>query len=143
MFVETRDDSREFFLRVWRKMGSNDAMEPLEMLIAQVITEHPEFHATLENPAHALEAEYASPDQRPNPFLHMGLHIALVEQLQTDRPQGIRVVYQRLLARCANDAHSVQHRMIDCLAQALYEAGDRGGVPDQDAYLAHLQRLSA
>ncbi|WP_204318325.1 DUF1841 family protein [Serratia marcescens] len=34
-----------------------------------------------------------------NPFLHMGLHLAVREQVATDRPQGIRTVYTKLIEK--------------------------------------------
>lgn len=142
MFVETRDQAREFFLCVWTKMGNKQALEPLESLVARVITEHPQYHAVLEHPHRALEAEFDGNDGRSNPFLHMGLHVALVEQLQTDRPAGIRASYKRLLLTHADDSHRVEHRMMDCLAQALFEAANQGNAPDQNAYLQAVQGLS-
>ena len=34
-----------------------------------------------------------------------------------------------------------EHRMMDCLAEALWEAQRRGGMPDETAYLACLRGL--
>ncbi len=138
MFVESRNDSREFFFGVWRKMSARQPLEPLEALVARIIGEHPEYHAVLEQPGRALEEDFTG---KANPFLHMGLHIALIEQLQTDRPPGVRSAYQRLLAAFGDDAHAVEHRMMDCLAEVLWEAGAGGRAPDEQAYLAALGRL--
>ncbi|MEQ8232264.1 MAG: DUF1841 family protein [Gammaproteobacteria bacterium] len=142
MFVEDRNESREFFLRVWRRMQAGEALEPLEQIIADVIAAHPEYHATLGAPAAAREAEFDGSDGRSNPFLHMGLHIALVEQLQTDRPPGIRAAYQALMMAAGGDTHTVEHRIIDCLAHELWQAGQEGRGPDALVYLDNVRRLA-
>jgi hypothetical protein len=70
----------------------------------------------------------------------MGLHLALREQLGTRRPAGIELVYQRL-ARRLGDVHEAEHRMIEVLAQALWEAQRAGRAPDEQRYLERLQGL--
>ncbi len=142
MLVGTRDEAREFFLHVWRKMSARENMEPLEQLLAQVISEHPEYHATLDDPDGALHKDFDGAGAAPNPFLHMGLHIALIEQLQTDRPAGIRALYQQLLRGGANDSHAVEHRMMECLGESLWQASRDGVAPDEGAYLERLRRLA-
>ena len=90
MFVESRDESRQFFFTVWEKMAHGEALSPLEALIAEVIRAHPEYHRVLGQGERALARDFAAGDT--NPFLHMGLHMAVIEQLQTDRPPGIRAL---------------------------------------------------
>jgi len=141
MFVDDRNDSREFFLRVWRAMQAGEPLEPLERIIADVIAAHPEYHAVLARPEEARAAEFDGRDGRSNPFLHMGLHIALVEQLQTDRPPGIRAAYQAVMRAAGGDAHAAEHRVLDCLAHELWQAGQEGRGPDAEAYLAQVRRL--
>ncbi|MGR8920743.1 MAG: DUF1841 family protein [Gammaproteobacteria bacterium] len=142
MFVESRDDARGFFLRVRRKMEAGEALEPLERVIAQVIDAHPEYHATLDDRDDAMARDYDGSDGRPNPFFHMGLHIALTEQLQTDRPAGVRASYQALLMRHGGDNHAVEHLMMDCLAETLFDASRAGAPPDEVRYLERLRELA-
>jgi hypothetical protein len=142
MFVETRDDARGFFLHVWAKMRGNEAMEPLEALVAEVIAAHPEYHAVLADPQRALGDDVEAAGRMSNPFLHMGLHIALVEQLQTDRPPGITAVYGELLTRFGG-AHAAEHKMMEYLADELWHAGQAGRPPDAEAYLRKVRLLIA
>ena len=139
MFVESRDESRQFFIQTWQKMTAKQALEPLEALIAQIIVEHPEYHAVLSAPGQTLDDEYLSEDGRSNPFLHMGLHVALQEQLQSDRPPGIVALYEKLLQRWNHDVHDTEHKMMECLAAALWQAGRSGSVPDERRYLECLR----
>ena len=70
----------------------------------------------------------------------MGLHLAIREQVSTDRPAGISAIHRELAAR-AGGAHAAEHRMIEPLAEALWEAQRSGRAPDELAYLERLRRL--
>ncbi len=142
MFVETRDEARSFFLQVWRKLSEGRAMTPLESLVAQIIRAHPEYHDLLARAPLALAHDDGGDDARANPFLHMGLHIALAEQLQTDRPPGILSLFQRLVGQ-DKDAHEAEHQVMDCLARALSQAARHGRAPDDVAYLACIRQCLA
>jgi hypothetical protein len=130
---------RRFFHETWRKYRENAVLEPLESLVAQIIAVHPEYHAMLESPD-KLDQDFTPESGHSNPFLHMGLHIAIQEQLAADRPAGIRVLYQQLMQRHA-DPHEIEHRMTECLAETIWEAQRAGGVPDETAYLERLRKL--
>ena len=133
MFSQDRSSMRRYFVDSWRRAGEGTPLEPLEAQIAQVIREHPEYHTMLENPDAALSREFFPEDGESNPFLHLSLHIAIQEQVGTDRPPGIRALYQRLAA--ASDAHEAEHQIMECLARSLWEAQREGCPPDEMAYL--------
>ena len=130
---------RRFFQQAWDKYRSNAVLEPLESLVAQIIAVHPEYHALLESPD-TPEQDYAPEAGHSNPFLHMGLHIAIQEQLAADRPPGIRVIYQQIMQHHA-DPHEAEHLVTECLAETIWEAQHQGGAPDEAAYLERLRRL--
>jgi hypothetical protein len=140
MVIGNREESRRFFVQVWRKYQEGEALEPLERILLEVILEHPEYHAELDNEEHALGADYTPDAGVTNPFLHMGMHIAIREQIGSDRPAGISELYQRLLARYG-DHHELEHAMMECLGEALWEAQRTNQVPDEAAYLECLKRL--
>jgi len=137
MFVESREDARRFFLEVWRKVTAGVPLEPLEALVADVIAAHPEYHAALDDAERALADDYAGMPGMANPFLHMGLHIAVIEALQTDRPPGVRTAYRDLVAR-AGEAHAAEHLMMERLAEELWRAGREARPPDAEAWLRGL-----
>ena len=134
-----RDDLRRAYVVAWSKSRAGRPLEPLERLLAEVIAEHPEYHLTLESPD-ALEREFPPEQGRSNPFLHMGLHVAIREQLATDRPPGLRTLYAKLLPRFA-DAHRLEHALMECLAETLWDAQRTGSVPDDARYLSRVRRL--
>jgi hypothetical protein len=134
----SREQLRRMYLEAWRKFSARAALEPLEAQIAAVIAEHREYLPWLESGS-ALEAEFG-PDARENPFLHLGLHLAIREQVATDRPRGIAQALRTLAARCA-DAHAAEHALAEVLAETLAEARRSGLPPDEQAYLASIERL--
>ncbi|MBI3570709.1 MAG: DUF1841 family protein [Gammaproteobacteria bacterium] len=88
------------------------------------------------------DRDYLPEGGQTNPFLHMGMHIAIEEQLALDQPRGIRAHYQQLLARLA-DEHAVQHRMMECLGEWLWRAGRNGAAPPETDYLNCLAQLAS
>ena len=134
-----RDELRRQYVDAWRRQREGLPLMPLDAQIAAVVTLHPEYHALLESQSSAA-GDYSVEGGQTNPFLHMGLHLALREQLGTCRPAGIELVYQRL-ARRLGDVHEAEHRMIEVLAQALWEAQRAGRAPDEQRYLERLQGL--
>ena len=139
IFGQQRDKIRRTFVDVWRKHSRGTPLEPLEQSIAAVIDAHPEFQGMLADPD-SLVRDYPVEDGETNPFLHMGMHITIVEQITSDRPAGIRVLYDALRGRFA-DTHELEHAMMQCLAQSLLEAGERGQPPDEQRYLSCVRRL--
>lgn len=141
MFTQDRDTLRRFFQEAWRKARTGEAMEPLEEQIAAVARHHPEYHPLLEGGEEARMREYPPEAGETNPFLHLSLHVAILEQVGTDRPPGVRAAYQRLV-RGTGDAHEAEHRIMDCLAEAIWTAQREGRAPDEGSYLECLQRLA-
>jgi hypothetical protein len=105
-----------------------------------VIGEHPEYVPGLEGGEAAVRADFTPEGGGENPFLHMGLHLAIREQVATDRPRGISALHAQLSQR-AGSAHEAEHRMIEPLAETLWEAQRNGTAPDEAAYLERLRRL--
>lgn len=142
IFNGNRDTMRQFYIDVWQKRRSAAALEPLESLVADVISEHPEYHPLLERGEQALASEFYPEHGQSNPFLHMGMHIALREQVGTDRPAGIADLTRQMLLRY-QDSHAMEHRMMECLGESLWNAQRNNAEPDEQAYMQCLRRLAA
>jgi hypothetical protein len=140
LFGQDRQRIRAVFVEAWRKHRDGQPMQPLERLVADVVARHPEYHAALDGET-ATDRDYLPEMGESNPFLHMGLHIALAEQIATARPAGVDGIY-RALAQRAGDAHEAEHRMMECLGETLWRAQRDGAMPDETAYLASLRRLA-
>ncbi|HXK55972.1 MAG: DUF1841 family protein [Gammaproteobacteria bacterium] len=140
MLGNNRSEIRRVFTEAWRKHRAGLEMTPLEALISAIIEQHPEYHGLIENPASALERDYLPEGGETNPFLHLGMHISLQEQVATNRPSGISALH-RQLAAAVGDAHEAEHRLMECLGRTLWEAQSAGTVPDEQAYLECVRRL--
>ena len=140
LFSQNRDQLRQFYCDVWRRHRAGEALEPLEVQVRDVILMHPEYQPLLERPDTALGRDYLPELGETNPFLHMGLHLALHEQVATDRPAGVRALAQRLRLAQA-DGHALEHRMMDCLAEAIWRGQRDNAAPDEGEYLRCLERL--
>jgi hypothetical protein len=137
-----REALRQSYLDAWRKHRESLPMEPLEHQLATVVAQHPEYHAFIEGDPDAINRDFTPEGGQSNPFLHMGLHLAIREQVATNRPAGIASVHAGLCRRLG-DAHEAEHRMIDCLGEALWHSQRTGRPPDESAYLEALRRLAA
>lgn len=127
-----RGPLRKLYCDVWAKhRAGTTPLEPLETRIRDVILQHPEYQPLLETPERALERDFAPESGETNPFLHMGLHLALYEQVANDRPAGIRELARQLRRRYP-DVHQLEHEMMECLAEALWR-GQRDGIPPDEA----------
>ena len=130
MFNPTREQVREMFFGAWRKYREGLPISGIEALALDVILQHPEYHAALDDPQRTREKDYVD---ESNPFLHMSLHVALEEQLSIDQPPGIAQRFQALLARFA-DRHEALHQALECLAETVWRAQRDNAPPDGQAY---------
>jgi hypothetical protein len=128
------------FFASWSKYQSGEDMEPLEQMIAQIVQQHPEYHSLLNDENAHLDKDFTPEMGVTNPFLHMSMHIAIVEQLSIDRPAGIKDLYQQLLAKFS-DSHTVEHHIMECLGQMMWEAQRNQAMPDDQQYLECLRKL--
>jgi hypothetical protein len=138
---QSRDELRRVYVEAWRKRRASLPVEPLEAQVADVIELHPEYHAALERGGEMLTRDFTPEGGQANPFLHMGLHLAVRDQVATDRPAGLRQAFASLAQRLGS-AHEAEHRVIECLAQAMWEAQRCGRPPDEKAYLEAVLRLT-
>ncbi|MGA7965515.1 MAG: DUF1841 family protein [Gammaproteobacteria bacterium] len=135
----SRDEIRRAYTEAWSKARRGEALSGAEQRIAGVIAEHPEYQTVVESGDAALEAEFAPEAGHTNPYLHMGLHIAIREQVAIDRPPGIRAIFERLAG--AGTPHEAEHAMLDCLAETLWDAQRGNQAPDDASYLRRLRKL--
>jgi len=140
MFPQDRSQLRQIFFDAWQKHINKQAMEPLEQLIAAIAEQHPEYHDTLNHRDEQLDKDYTPEMGQTNPFLHMAMHISIQEQLGTQRPTGIIELYQSLLAKIG-DPHEVEHQMMECLGQMIWEAQRNNTMPNDETYLDCLRKI--
>ncbi|MFM8844652.1 MAG: DUF1841 family protein [Gammaproteobacteria bacterium] len=140
LFGNSRDELRRGWLQAWQRARAGALLTALDMQLVTLISEHPEYHDWLERGEAALTAEFSPEGGRTNPFLHLSMHLALREQVSTDRPAGIARIHRKLATK--GDAHEAEHAMMEALGKALWESQRAGRSPDEHAYLEDLERLA-
>lgn len=138
MFSTDRKTHRETFIDTWTKARSGQPLEPLESQIVQILKMHPEYQNLLEDPD-SLDRDWIPEEGQTNPFLHLGLHVAILEQLSVDRPVGIRKLHQNLTA-ATGDVHEAEHHLMQCLAEALWRVQHDLKPFNDKAYLKCIRR---
>ena len=138
IFGQDRQELRKMYVDAWQKHLGGLPVSPLEAQIADVMAQHPEYHDAVTSDD--LDKDYTPEAGQANPFLHMGLHLGIREQVATDRPAGIAKLYEALATRMG-DRHTAEHQMIECLAETLWEAQSQNRDPDEERYLERLRHL--
>ncbi len=140
MYGHDRKQMREVFFRAWQRHRAQQPLTGVEPLVVAVALRHPEYHALLQDPTASEDRDFSIEAGQTNPFLHMGMHIAIEEQLGLDQPSGVRAYYQTRLKQ-GLDEHAAQHRMMDCMGEMLWQAGRQSVAPDPGIYLSCLAQL--
>jgi hypothetical protein len=131
----SRDELRRTYSEAWRKYLDHAPLTPLEAMITDVIGAHPEYQALVADAGAALAFEPGGTGGTENPFLHMGLHLAVRDQVSIDRPPGVRELH-RLLQDRYGDLHRAEHALMEALGETLWQAQRAGRPPDEEYYLA-------
>ncbi|RTK95324.1 MAG: DUF1841 family protein [Neisseriaceae bacterium] len=138
MFNPSVNDVRTFFFDTYTKGEQNQILSALEKIAYSVILEHPEYRSVLSNPDKYMQMNWLPESGETNPFLHMSMHISILEQLSINQPFGVKDLYQKLVAKL-NDEHEAQHQVMDCLAEMIWQSQYSVMQPDPAIYLSCLK----
>lgn len=141
MFTPSREQARRFLADAWAKRCAGLPATPLEILAADIVALHPEYHELLAGGEEALSRGWTPEQGETNPFLHLSLHLAIEEQLSIDQPPGIRAACEELIKR-RGDRHAALHAVLDCLGETVWRANRDNAPPDGAAYLDCLRRAA-
>ena len=134
----SRDSLRQTYSAAWHKRLAGLPLSSLEALISDVIALHPEYQALIADSERAQAFEAETTGSSENPFMHLGLHLAVREQVVIDRPAGVRDLHLSLCATLS-DAHRADHVLMQALGETLWEAQRSGQAPDESKYLARAR----
>ncbi len=139
LFNPSRDEVREFFFGTWHKSKQQTNLTDLEKLGLHIMHMHPEYHPILDNPAQFKHQAYFPEMGETNPFLHMSLHLSVLEQISINQPIGIASIYQKLLFKYQNE-HDALHAIVECLGETIWLAQRNKTSLDSNHYLTLLQQ---
>ncbi len=137
MFNPSLREVRQFFFTTFRNGEASQSLTDLEKIAYSIILEHPEYRYVLQNPERYLDFLWPAEAGETNPFLHLSMHLSLLEQLSIDQPPGIKELYVTLCTKF-KDEHETLHQMMDCLAEMIWQAQYSNNQPDPQIYLQCL-----
>ena len=143
LFNPSRDEVRSFFFEAWAKFSAQKPLTDLEKIALGIMHMHPEYHAILNQPEQFKSQEYFPELGETNPFLHMSLHLSILEQISINQPMGIADIYQKLKLKHQNEhhfEHIAQHDILECLAETIWQAQRNNAAMDSASYLQLLQQ---
>ncbi len=140
LFTQDRNQLRKVYFQSWQKFKKQQPMEPMETLIAELISQHPEYQPFFEQTETNQHKDFTPEMGQTNPFLHLGMHIAIHEQLGTHRPAEIAQLYRQLCAK-TGDQHSAEHQIMDCLGEMLWSAQKNNQAPNENTYIECIKKL--
>ncbi len=141
VYGQERTEIRDVFFSAWAKHNAGEILHGAECTLVHVALQHPEYHDVLSNREKFADRDYHVDSGEINPFLHMGMHVTIIEQISIDKPVGVRGCFTQLLHKIGNE-HDAQHRMMECLGQWLWQTQQSTTPPDEKSYLDCLQRIS-
>jgi len=143
LYNPSRDQARQFLFDAWAKFKQHTPLTDLEKIAVEVMQMHPEYHTILDAPERYMQQQYFPEMGETNPFLHLSLHLSVIEQIAINQPIGIKAIYEQLKQK-HNDQHLAQHDILDCLAETIWQS-QRNNIPlDSAHYLGLLkQRVAA
>ncbi len=139
LFNPSRDQVRDFFFDSWGKFNQQQTLSDMEKICINVIHMHREYHHVLNNPEKYRHQEYFPESGDTNPFLHMSLHLSILEQIGINQPIGIKAIYQELKNKY-HDEHKAQHDVLDCLAETVWHAQKNKTAIEPMYYLQLLKK---
>lgn len=139
MYNLNQIDVRNFFFELYQKFENKEALSELEKIAYCVILAHPEYNHVLNNKPKYLDSIWPIENGETNPFLHLSMHLTILEQLSINQPFGIRDLFQKLVDKF-KDKHESEHHLIDCLGEMLWQAQKSQTPPDPTVYLACINK---
>ena len=139
MFSNDRSELRKFYKTSWLKHKNTEPMTDLEKQVACIILEHPEYHAFFDKfDPESDDQEFFAQTGDINPFLHLGLHLGIRDQIAINQPDGVRNIHTKLCDKLQNH-HDAEHKMIEILAEQMYQTQKNQTEFDTIAYMRQLK----
>lgn len=136
LYNPSRDQARQFLFDAWSKFKQHVPLTDLEKIAVEVMQMHPEYHSVLDAPERYMQQQYFPEMGETNPFLHLSLHLSVIEQISINQPIGIAKIYNTLLQQ-HDDKHMAQHDLLECLAETLWHS-QRNNIPLDSVHYLNL-----
>ena len=139
MYNLNQSDVRSFFFDLSAKAEKKESLTDLEKIAHSIILEHPEYANILKNKEKYLEYNWSVENGETNPFLHLSMHLSILEQLSIDQPFGIKDLFKKLCIKFSNE-HDATHQLIDCLGEMIWQAQRNNTLPNPSIYFECINK---
>lgn len=139
MYGNSRNEIREIYFSCWANRDTPEKLEPVQKQILAIMIEHPEYHAMFNAPEQYTDADYTPENGQTNPFLHLGLHLAIRDQVKLNNPKGIEELYNAYVKKCGGNHLDAEHQIIESFASILWESMRYQREFDNEKYLEALR----
>lgn len=140
MFFPEELDNKTFRLfvqRTWYLMRKGRVLSASEKEISHLIQEHPEVGLYMKDDYIEIREQY--PDSEYNPFLNLAALWEVEKQLQSDRPEGIRVLVDEAFPDNYNE-NQVRARLA-LMYLELYHREHQGEEFNKAGYMAEIKKM--
>jgi hypothetical protein len=139
MFSTDQTALRAFYKKSWDKLKNKENLSDLEKQVAAIILEHPEYHKFFDELD--LNSDLKSHLGPDTPFMHLGLHLGIRDQIALNNPTGIREIYNQL-SKNLETPHDAEHKMLEILAEELWSSQRNKTDFNTQEYLNKLSNLN-
>ena len=140
LFSNERTDMRQMYFDAWQKQQELKPLDALEQQIVDVVKDHPEYHYIFNDTEKYLHYDFNSEVDPVNPFMHLSMHLAIRDQVNTNKPIGIRGVFANAATK-QGDHLEVEHRFMEVLINELYSMQNAQNTFDEQRYLENLTKI--
>lgn len=119
---------RQLFYNAWQRHLAGQPLSEFDHGIVEVLRCYPEY-------IRAMRPESIDVEGGENPYLVLGAHMEVKEQIRLDRPAGIR----SLIAQSSKGIDYVESVMVELLVHTLKAAQLGNKPPDYKVYLSELR----
>ena len=96
MLGQNRNELRQVYFDAYREWKAGNSLGSLTKQLVVLFRMHPEYDVIFSEPKRYLGCDTF--EGILHPFLHLGLHMSIREQIATDRPNGLRAGLSKIVA---------------------------------------------
>ncbi|MEK7249331.1 MAG: DUF1841 family protein [Bacteroidota bacterium] len=131
--------SRLNIFDLWTRVKLGETLEGEDKAFGDLLMQHKEYYSTWDAADKLMDKEYDT-ETEVNPFAHLALDAAVVNQLDNANPPQVKETYERLTLQGASHLAAI-HSIAYELATEIWQAGHDRKPFNTERYARQLRRL--
>ena len=124
---------------IWNRVKSGEPLEGEEKVLGELMQAHTEYHAVWDKADKLVNKKY-DPETDVNPFAHIAIDAAVVNQIEQRNPPEVRQVYNRLRAKGLSHLEAI-HKIDLVFVEELWHVLKHRKPFDTARYVKKVKRL--